>query len=355
MNLEKIGFNIFFQKQLEDLGIDNTTIARVIQEHKERYIISTFEKEYEAEITGNLRYSAKSREDFPSVGDWVQFLPYEENTAVIQQLIPRKTLLTRKSVSSSSEKQIIAANIDTAFVVQAVDRDFNLSRLERYVSLIFAGSIEPVVILNKTDLISKEELQDKLTQVSKRFKEIRIISMSNETLEGIGDLKNSLEVNKTYCLVGSSGVGKSSIINTLLNENKIKTNTISEITNKGKHTTTNRELILLDNGSIFIDTPGMREIGLTDNTEAIVKTFSTIEELSKNCKFGNCTHTDEPGCAILEALESGAVNNKEFENLKKLIRESEHFQASVAEKRKRDKEFGKMCKDIMKVKKKNKY
>lgn len=355
MNLDRLGFNEHTKHQIEKLNIERSTVARVIQEHKERYIISAFEKEYEAEITGNMRFSAKSREDFPAVGDWVVFSPFEKNTAIIRQIIPRKTSLERKAVDSDSEKQIIAANIDTAFIIQGVDRDFNINRLERYISLIYARSIIPIVILNKSDLITKEELQTMLNEVSKRFTDIKIISTSNITLEGIDDLKNLLQQNMTYCLIGSSGVGKSSIINTLLNEDQIKTNTLSLASNKGKHTTTKRELILLQNGSILIDTPGMREIGLTDVQKGIKKTFSSIEELSHLCKFNNCTHTDEPGCAILNVLESGLIIKKEIDNFKKLVKESEHFNRNLADKRKKDKEFGKMIKQVLKVKKNNKY
>lgn len=355
MNLYKLGFSDYQIQEIESLGIELTSIARVIKEHKERYIISTYNKEYEAEITGNLRFSAKCREDFPAVGDWVQFLPFEENTAIIQQFIPRKTILARKSVSSSSEKQIIATNIDIAFVVQAVDRDFNLNRMERYVSLIYSGSIVPVIILNKSDLISDEELQNKINLVANRFNTIQIISSSNISQIGINKIKEILEKGKTYCFVGSSGVGKSSLINSLLKENKIKTSNLSSSTSKGKHTTTNRELILLENGSVLIDTPGMREIGLTDAKEGIEKTFNTIEELSTKCKFTNCTHSDEPGCAVLDALESGILEQKEVDNFKKLIRESNHFQSSIADKRKKDKEFGKMIKQVLKEKKNNKF
>ena len=173
--------------------------------------------------------------------------------------------------------------------------------------------------------------------------------------DGIKSLNAFLEKGKTYCLIGSSGVGKSSIINSLLGGEIIKTNEISDSTNKGKHTTTYRELILLKNGSILIDTPGMREIGLTDDIEGISKTFQDIEELVKECKYNNCTHTDEPGCALLAAIDSGTIDHKSFDNFKKLLRESEHFQSSVAEKRKKDKEFGKMIKQVKEVRKKNKF
>jgi ribosome biogenesis GTPase len=355
MNKINLGLNDYIIFQIEKLDLDMSSIARVVKEHKERYIISTFENEYEAEITGNLRFSAKSREDFPAVGDWVEFIPFEENNAIIQSIIPRKTLLERKSVSSSSEKQIIASNIDIAFIVQSVDRDFNINRLERYVSLIHSGLIVPVVILNKTDLISDDDLHNKIDTITNQFTDIKIISTSNVSLQGIENLKQFLETDKTYCFVGSSGVGKSSIINSLQEKDSIKINEISTATNKGKHTTTHRELITLNNGSILIDTPGMREIGLTDALDGIKKTFTDIEDLSKNCKFNNCTHTNEKGCAILEALYSNIIDQNTYDNFQKLIRESQHFQASVSEKRKKDKEFGKMIKNVKEIRKKNKF
>ena len=345
----------YLSQQINNLGIEISSIARVIKEHKERYIISTTDNELEAEITGNIRFSAKSREDFPAVGDWVEFINFDKNSAVIQSIIPRKTLLERKLVNSDAEKQIIAANIDVAFIVQSVDRDFNINRLERYVSLICSGSITPIIILNKADLISEEELNIKLNKTNSRFKDIKVLSTSNISINGVNQLKLLLETGKTYCFIGSSGVGKSSLINVLLNEETLKTKEISISTNKGKHTTTHRELITLTNGSILIDTPGMREIGLTDDIEGIKETFSDIEELATQCKFKDCTHTQEQGCAILGALESGIIDSKSYENFHKLIRETEHFQSSLADKRKKDKAFGKMIKNVIKERKSNKF
>ena len=355
MNIEKLGFNSDIKQSINKLDIDIQLIARVTKEYKERYIISTLDKDYEAEIMGNLRYAAKSREDFPAVGDWVEFIPFDENNAIIKTIIPRTTLLERKSIKSDTEKQIIATNIDVAFVVQSADRDFNLNRLERYISLIYSGSITPAIILNKTDLVPEAELKDKKEQIRNRFKNIDLITTSNITQKGIDELKEYLIIGKTYCFVGSSGVGKSSIINSLLSENRIKTNQISNSTNKGKHTTTNRELILLDNGSILIDTPGMREVGLTEVDSGIENTFTDIEELAKKCKFTNCTHTNEPGCAILNAVESGQIDERTFKNYHKLVREQEHFQRDIAAKRKKDKEFGKMIKNVLKEHKKDKF
>jgi ribosome biogenesis GTPase len=353
-DLFQLGLTVELKKQFESLQIDLSSIARVIKEHKELYVIQNDSGEYNAEITGNMRFSAESREDFPAVGDWIEASIFDGGKA-IKSILPRFSMLERQSVGSYGEKQIIATNINTAFIVQAVDRDFNLNRLERYFVMAHNGGIEPAIILNKTDLISEEQLSDIKKQVVSRIKNASIFMTSTVSNQGLNEIIDYLSIGETYSFIGSSGVGKSSIINYLLGKERLETKEISDATNKGKHTTTHRELILLENGGVLIDTPGMRELGMTDGGSGLEMTFSDIVELAKDCKFNNCSHTDEPGCRVIDAIEDGLLSEDELENYKKLERQSEHFTTSVAEKRKKDKVFGKMIKTVLQNKKNNKY
>jgi ribosome biogenesis GTPase len=212
-----------------------------------------------------------------------------------------------------------------------------------------------MIILNKIDLIKENEITKLMAIVNERIKRIPVIAISNETQKGIEKVKECIEKGKTYCLLGSSGVGKSTLLNTLSGKQVMKTNRISISTNKGRHITSHRELLVLENGGILIDNPGMREIGIADSTDGIETTFETIIELSKNCRFKDCTHTTEKDCAIITALESGEVDKSSYENYLKMERENEYFESTVAEKRKKDKDFGKIIKHYKKTRKTNKY
>jgi ribosome biogenesis GTPase / thiamine phosphate phosphatase len=348
MNLEDLGYCSFFEKFREEQNLKDFDTGRVIAEHKERYIVKTPNGEYEAEITGNMRFTAQSREDFPAVGDWVALTVFDSEFAIIHKLFPRYSVVTRQVAGHSGEVQIIATNVDVAFLVQAVDRDFNLNRLERYLTICHASKVSPVIVLTKTDLANKyrvSEIQDSLKQ---RIKNVQVIAVSNETQNGYHELKQVIEKGKTYCLFGSSGVGKSTLLNNLSGKNIMKTDTISESTNKGRHITSHRELILLENGGIIIDNPGMREVGIADAANGLETTFDKIIDLSRICKFIDCTHISETGCAVLEALENGVLDQSSYENFLKLEREKTHFETSVAEKRKKEKIFGKIIKDYYK-------
>lgn len=355
MTLEDLGYNIVLANYRKDQSLDPFEVGRVISEHKERYIVKTTENEYDAEIVGNLRFSAQKRSDFPAVGDWVAISKYDEDKVLIHSVFPRKTIIERQAVGKQGEKQIIATNIDFAFIVQAVDRDFNINRIERYLTICNASNIKPIIILNKIDLINDAELSKLIAAVQERIKQVPVIPISNASQKGIQRLKKNIEKGKTYCLLGSSGVGKSTLLNNLSGRQLMRTNTISTSTNKGRHVTSHRELLVLDNGGILIDNPGMREVGIADSSSGLEKTFGTIVELSKNCKFKDCTHTTEVDCAVLKAVESGEIDKSSYENYLKMEREKEHFESTVAEKRKKDKDFGKMIKQFKKTRKSDKY
>ena len=328
------------------------TKGRIVAEHKERYIISVNDREIEAEITGNLRYSAETRADFPAVGDWVGLTLYDDSLAIIHEVLPRKSLLERQAVGRTGETQVIAANVDIAFIVQAVDRDFNLNRLERYLAVSHAAGVEPICLLNKIDLITTEELKEKVDLILQQHPKLSVLPFSNLSQQGYDGIQALIESGKTYCLWGSSGVGKSTLINYLCGADHMKTREISLSTQKGKHTTTHRELLKLQGGAFLIDTPGMREIGVTDKVESA---FGDIQALAQNCRYNDCTHIHENGCAVLKAVSEGELSEQNYENYLKLRREAEHFQTSVAEKRKKDRALGKMYKEVINNKKKYKY
>jgi len=258
------------------------------------------------------------------------------------------------SVGKLSQTQIIATNIDVALIVQSVNRDFNINRIERYLTICNSSKIEPIVVLSKIDLIEKSELENILERINKRMKDISIIAISNQSQIGLDKIKSKLTKGKTYCLLGSSGVGKSTLINNLVGEELMITGEISESIDRGKHITTHRELIVTEYG-ILIDNPGMREVGIADSTTGLEMTFETIVELSKDCKFNNCTHTTEIDCAVLEAISKGEIDTDSYENYLKMEKEKEHFESTVAEKRKKDKDFGKMIKHFKKARKSNKF
>jgi ribosome biogenesis GTPase / thiamine phosphate phosphatase len=354
MILAELGYNTSFDEFVKENNLVEFEIGRIITEHKERYIVKTEKGEYEAEITGNMRFTAQNREDFPAVGDWVAITTYDTDFAIIHKILPRFSIIKRQDVGKATEVQIIATNIDFAFLVQAVDRDFNINRLERYLTICYSGKVNPIIVLSKTDLIDESYLSEIIQNIKHRIKDIPVIAISNETQAGYDTIKQVIEKGKTYCMLGSSGVGKSTLLNNLSGKSLMKTGTISDTTNKGRHITSHRELIILENGGILIDNPGMREVGIADTSKGLEATFDLIYDLSKSCKFKDCTHTSEIGCSVLESLEKGELNRAFYENFLKMEREKSHFESTIADRRKKEKSFGKILKDYKKTMKKNK-
>ena len=348
MPLEDLGYTDDLEQYRIENGLEAFTIGRVVAEHKERYVVKTADKEYDAEILGNLRFSAQSRSDFPAVGDWVAIIAYDDDKALIHAVLTRKSAIERQAVGKKGEKQIIATNIDKAFLVLAVDRDFSVNRIERYLAICHSSKVEPIVVLGKIDLLDDDVVAKLKESVRKRIKEVPILTISNESKQGIDELKKMLVKGKTYCLLGSSGVGKSTLLNTLLGQQLMQTDAISEHSSRGRHVTTHRELKVLESGGIIIDNPGMREIGMADSGTGIEVTFGTILELANQCRFKDCSHTTETGCAVLAALERGTIDSASYENYLKMLREQQHFESTVAEKRKKDKDFGKLMKNYKK-------
>lgn len=355
MRLNDLGYNDKLEKFKIENNLDSFVIGRIISEHKERYIVKSVDRVFEAEITGNMRFAAKGREDFPAVGDWVAMSTYDSEFAIIHKIFPRYSVIKRQAVGQFGEVQIIAANIDFAFLVQAVDRDFNINRLERYLTICYNSKVKPIIVLNKIDLIDDQRINEIIASIKIRIEQVPVIAISNETKNGYDAINSIIEKGKTYCLLGSSGVGKSTLLNNLVGKKIMRTDIISQSTSKGKHVTSHRELFVLENGGILIDNPGMREVGITDASIGLEKTFENIFQLSLNCKFKDCTHIHEAGCAIIQAVENGELDKASYENYLKLEREKAHFESTVTERREKDKDFGKMVKNYKKDMNKNKY
>lgn len=343
LELEDLGYDEFFDSQRRSSGFEGLPLARVVAEHKEAYKVKSPNGEYLAKITGKQMFKAVKRTDYPAVGDWVVISESDGEKAVIRHILPRKTIL-KKKYSDRQDAQVIAVNIDTAFIVESLDRDYNLNRFERYLVLANETGIEPVIVLNKTDLVPKTELDRKTQEIKDRFGDIDIVRTSVIEERGLDELTDRIAKGKTYCFLGSSGVGKSSLINKLLKKDVIKTKEISGSTGKGRHTTTTREMYFLENGGIVIDNPGTREVGMAEANAGIENVFDEIIALSQKCKYADCTHVREPGCAVLQALREGKLDKAKYQNYLRLKKENEFYGMTDAEKRNKDRRFGKLVK-----------
>ncbi len=269
-----------------------------------------------------------------------------DTAAIIHQVFPRKTYLRRKAAGKTIDYQMIAANIDTAFIVQSCHFDFNPHRLERYLVMAADGHVEPIVLLTKTDLISHDELEQKIAAIGAITK-AKVIGLSNVTGSGFDEFQQTLSPSKTYCLLGSSGVGKTTLINRLIGREAFHTKAVS-VTGEGTHTTTRRQLIVLKHGAMLIDTPGMRELGLVGVGEGVDMGFEEFVALSAKCRYANCSHEREPGCAIRDAVENGELSEERYSSYIKLKKESEYNELSYLDRRKKDKAFGRFIKSAKK-------
>lgn len=350
--LKSLGYNDWFKSRADAGMIAAHDVARVVSVHKESYTVTKGGKEIFAELSGNLLYRTESASDLPTTGDWVYADFFDDDThAIIYGVFPRRTLLQRKTAGKEVDFQLIAANIDVAFIIQSLNENFNLRRLERYLVMVNEGGIEPIILLSKCDLISPEAIDEIKTKVLTIAPETPVMEFSNLNRDKISSVMSLLKREFSYCLLGSSGVGKTTLLNRIIGDEKYETQAVSKIQSKGRHTTTIRQLVCLESGAMIIDTPGMRELGSLSVDEGLDETFSEIVALSQSCKYSNCSHTHEKGCAILTAIEAGELSEQRYQNYLKMKKESEFNQMSYLEKRKRDKTFGKMVKSVMKNKK----
>ncbi|MCU4166334.1 ribosome small subunit-dependent GTPase A [Carboxylicivirga caseinilyticus] len=319
--------------------------GRVISVHKTNYRIITETGISLAELNGHLLFTLPAHE-LPQTGDWVRILTYNESH-IITQILSRTTTLLRKSPGKTSDVQVLAANVDTALIIQGLDRDFNINRLERMCVSLQDSQIEPIIILNKIDL--DKDWKSKVANVRSRLPNLMLIPISAITNENLELLHSILKPEITYVMIGSSGVGKSTLLNALIKKDIQETKSISSSVGKGRHTTTSRDLFLLDNGSILIDSPGVREFGLAiENIESISLSFDDINSIGTSCHFIDCTHTTEPGCAILKAIKDGKINEDQYENYLKLRNEALHYQRTTIESKRLDRNLAKRIKKFKK-------
>jgi ribosome biogenesis GTPase / thiamine phosphate phosphatase len=343
LELSELGFNDWFRKRRDELHKTELNVARITRVDRDRYLVRNERGEVRAEATGRLLYAADMNQDLPCVGDWTLVQYYNDGAfAIIHELLPRRTFLRRKLAGKRVDYQMIASNIDVAFIMQSCDSDFNIRRMERYIVMVKDGRIEPVILLSKTDLIGAEGLEKRLSDIGRACSGVRVIAFSSKTGVGLQTLRETLEKGKTYCLLGSSGVGKTTLLNHLLGREEFETQPVREKDGKGRHTTARRQLTLLGNGALLIDTPGMRELGMIGASSGIDETFSDIHALSADCRFKDCTHTTETGCSVLAAVGNKELSEERYRSYLKLMKESDFYQMSYAERRRKDKEFGRM-------------
>lgn len=343
----ELGYDDFFEANRQKLGLGGFSVARVVVEYKGAYKVVNQNGEFLARVTGKQMFVASSRADYPAVGDWVAITELDSEQAVIEGILPRKTIIRRRS-SGKDEAQIIGTNIDVAFVVESVDRDYNLNRYERYFVIARDGGVKPAIILNKIDLIPKAELDSKLAEIANRFPDIDVILTSTVSHEGLDELRARISKGRTYCFLGSSGVGKSSLINKLIGEDSIRVENISTYSDRGRHITTSREMYFLENGGIVVDNPGMREIGLAGGSEGINGLFDEITALGRQCGYADCTHTHEPNCQVVAAVKSGRLDEDQYHNYISLKKEADYYEMSELEKKEKDRSFGRFVKKAKK-------
>ena len=321
-SLKNLGWDDFFQNQIHPN--ERLIPGRILSENRTNYFVQTEFGEIIGEASGRLMFATDLKSELPKTGDWVLLDYFEdERKGIIQKVLERKTKLSRKSAGSRTEEQIFAANIDYVMIVHPIDESFNYNKLDRQLVAAYQSKAEPIVVLSKSDLCANV---NELISEIKEEHDIALIPTSTVTGDGIDDLKNLIEENKTYVLIGSSGAGKSTLINKLFGSDILKTQEVRDGDKKGKHTTTHRELILLPSGGMLIDNPGIRELQLWNADEGLENTFGEFGELEGDCKYKDCTHTHEAGCAVLEALERGEVSKQRYENYLKMRKELEYLE-----------------------------
>ena len=325
MRLEELGWNRIFEDAFAPYRAGGFEPLRVVREDRGQYQTVGESREGPAAITGKLRNEARSRQDFPGVGDWVAARWTEDGgLAVIHAVLPRRSVFLRKAAGDTAEEQLVAANVDVVLLVSGLDSDFNPRRIERYLTLAWDSGAKPVVVLNKADLC--DDIEGRLREAESVACRADIVVLSAANASGLDPVRAYCTPGKTVALLGSSGVGKSTLINALLGAELQATGSVREDDGRGRHTTTRRELIVMPGGGILIDTPGMRELQMWGDESGLDKPFEDIATLAASCKFHDCRHVNEPGCAVRAAIESGELDPARLKSYEKILRELKYIE-----------------------------
>ncbi len=354
MTLEELGYSSWFAEQVDP--DTDCAVARVMAVHKGESEVSDGASTRSAKMTGRLRHHAQSKLDYPTVGDWVLVKDFDSaDPGRIEKVLNRQTELKRKTAGRTTRYQLIAANIDTAFIMQTVGPGYNLKRLERYLVMVNESGIEPVVLLSKADLLDADDLTQRIEEVRERIPNVRIYAFSNTDCRNLDEVMELFLPGQTYCVIGTSGVGKTTLLNHLLGEeDALFTLPVRDSDGKGLHSTTWRELIVLDNGALVVDTPGMRELGNMDVNEGIEETFDDIQALAAHCKFSDCAHVNTLGCAVAAAVESGELSEARYNNYIRLMKEAAFHEQSAIEKKEQDRKLGRFYRSMQRASRKMK-
>jgi len=328
MSISRWGWDAYFEALWNGGERENFVPARVVGQQRKFWRVASDSGEGWAEAAGKLRLAAEEQADWPAVGDWVAVdLHHVGDSALIQEVLPRRSRFVRKAAGRNMEEQVIAANVDTVLLVCALDGDFNLRRVERYLAQCWESGAKPVIVLNKADACA--DLQEKAVAMERVALGAAVCVISAKTGLGLDGLEQFLKPRQTLAMLGSSGVGKSTLANRLLGHARQEVREVSESDSRGRHTTTSRELFLLPGGALLMDTPGLRELQLWDAEDGLTRTFAEIDELAERCRFSDCRHEGEAGCAVRAALDAGLLDPARLENRRKLLREQEFLQRKV--------------------------
>ena len=325
--LEQLGWNERFAAAFAEQAASGRVPGRIVLEHTHIYRVATGEQEFLARVSGRLRHQATSRPDFPGVGDWVAIETVADGDARIHAVLPRFSKFSRRAAGDVTEEQVVAANIDVVFLVGGLDHDFNPRRIERYLVVAWESGATPVIVLNKSDVVDDpDRFAD---DVRSNAPGVEVHTVSAKRPETLDALRRHLGMGRTGALLGSSGVGKSTIVNRLIGQELLKTRDVRITDSRGRHTSTARQLVVLGDGGILIDTPGMRELQLWDAGQSLEEAFPDIEGLAGSCRFRDCGHLQEPGCAVQAAVKSGELSAPRFESYAKLVAEREFQQRQL--------------------------
>lgn len=337
--LPDLGWTNSHATDFEPHAVEGFLAARVAAQHRGAYVLFSELGELRADMAGRLSHEAAGIGDLPAVGDWVAIAARpEEGAATIHAVLPRRTSFSRKVALTASQEQVLAANVDAVFLLMSLNEDFNVRRLERYLTTAWESGAQPVIVLTKTDLCPEFELR--VLEVEAIAFGVAVHAISNLTGDGLELVRAHIVPGQTIALLGSSGVGKSTLVNTLAGEELLATQEIRADDGEGRHTTSHRQLVLLPGGGLVLDTPGLRELQLWESSDGLAETFGDVEEVAAQCRFSDCAHRTEPGCAVLAALEDGTLPLGRWESYKKLQRELAHLERRLdkrlqAEERKR--------------------